>query len=196
MGSEDEVEQSLGRPSVRLMADPSGHTNSPHPSSREGHLSTAQWSSSILLLCRRGFHGPAELGAVNPNAVHDHGQATRFHYFVMSANSFNTQLPKRKKPHLLELLSSERKRTTPCRRVRRPQYQRRTSRHVVLCAANGKYSTASRWSYVARCASAALTRVGVSGVRRNLTPAASNTALPTAAATAAAAASPAPSGRS
>jgi len=34
---------------VRLMADPSGHTNSPHRSSREGHLSTAQWSSSILL---------------------------------------------------------------------------------------------------------------------------------------------------
>src|SRR5450759_4302886 len=29
---------------------PSGHTNSPHPSSREGHLSTAWWNSSILLL--------------------------------------------------------------------------------------------------------------------------------------------------
>src|SRR5665811_1786412 len=28
---------------------PSGHTNSPHPSSREGHHSTARWSSSFLL---------------------------------------------------------------------------------------------------------------------------------------------------
>jgi hypothetical protein len=29
---------------------PSGHTNSPHPSSREGHHSTARWSSGVLLL--------------------------------------------------------------------------------------------------------------------------------------------------
>jgi hypothetical protein len=28
---------------------PSGHTNSPHPSSREGHHSTARWSSIFLL---------------------------------------------------------------------------------------------------------------------------------------------------
>src|ERR1039458_10296790 len=28
---------------------PSGHANSPHPSSREGHHSTARWSSSVLL---------------------------------------------------------------------------------------------------------------------------------------------------
>jgi len=27
----------------------SGHTNSPHPSSREGRLSTARWSSGVLL---------------------------------------------------------------------------------------------------------------------------------------------------
>src|SRR5258708_26280341 len=32
---------------VRRTADPSGHANSPHPSSREGH-STAGWSSSFL----------------------------------------------------------------------------------------------------------------------------------------------------
>ncbi len=31
-------------------AGPSGHTNSPHPSSREGHHSTGWWSSSFLLL--------------------------------------------------------------------------------------------------------------------------------------------------
>src|SRR5665811_519413 len=35
---------------VTPTAGPSGQTNSPHPSSREGHLSTAWWNSSILLL--------------------------------------------------------------------------------------------------------------------------------------------------
>src|SRR4051794_34515569 len=35
---------------VRRTAGRSGHANSPHPSSREAHLSTAQWSSSFLLL--------------------------------------------------------------------------------------------------------------------------------------------------
>ena len=40
---------------------PSGHTNSPHPSSREGHLSTARWNSSFLLsgLILNGFHAAA-----------------------------------------------------------------------------------------------------------------------------------------
>lgn len=35
---------------VRRTVGPSGHTISPHPSSREGHHSTAQWNSSFLLL--------------------------------------------------------------------------------------------------------------------------------------------------
>src|ERR1035437_2122190 len=35
---------------VTPTAGPSGHTNSPHPSSREGHHSTTRWSSSFLLL--------------------------------------------------------------------------------------------------------------------------------------------------
>src|ERR1039457_2945767 len=35
--------------SVRLTIGPSGHANSPHPSSREGHPSTAGWNSSFLL---------------------------------------------------------------------------------------------------------------------------------------------------
>ena len=35
---------------VRVTAGPSGHANSPHPSSREGHHSTAGWSSGFLLL--------------------------------------------------------------------------------------------------------------------------------------------------
>ena len=34
---------------IRRTAGPSDRTNSPHPSSREGHLSTAGWSSSFLL---------------------------------------------------------------------------------------------------------------------------------------------------
>src|SRR6201997_955307 len=59
---------------VRRTAGPSGHANSPHPSSREGHHSTARWSSSFLLIrsdparfsCCCGFPGPAELGAIHP----------------------------------------------------------------------------------------------------------------------------------
>ena len=43
------------------MAGPSGSANSPHPSSREGHHSTARWSSSFLLLdwILLGFHAAA-----------------------------------------------------------------------------------------------------------------------------------------
>src|SRR3974390_521068 len=62
-------------------------TNSPHPSSRKGHLSTARWSSKCSPIvfdplqfscCVRGlFPGPTELSAVDPDAVHDHGQPAR-----------------------------------------------------------------------------------------------------------------------
>ena len=75
----------LGGLTVRLTAGPSDQTNSPHPSSREGHLSTAWWNSSVLpIACdlerfscsyRGLFPGPAELGAINPYAVHDDGQS-------------------------------------------------------------------------------------------------------------------------
>ena len=34
---------------ARVAVGPSGHANSPHPSSREGHHSTARWSSGVLL---------------------------------------------------------------------------------------------------------------------------------------------------
>ena len=46
---------------VRRTAGPSGHANSPHPSSREGHHSTAGWSSTFLLsrLILRGRHAAA-----------------------------------------------------------------------------------------------------------------------------------------
>jgi hypothetical protein len=39
----------LGGLAVRRTAGPSGHAISPHPSSREGHHSTARWSSRVLL---------------------------------------------------------------------------------------------------------------------------------------------------
>src|SRR5450631_1527527 len=41
----------MGGLAVSVTAGPSGLTNSPHPSSREGHHSTAGWSSSVLLSC-------------------------------------------------------------------------------------------------------------------------------------------------
>ena len=51
----------LGGLAVRRTAGPSGHANSPHPSSREGHHSTARWSSSVLLsyLILSGSHAAA-----------------------------------------------------------------------------------------------------------------------------------------
>jgi hypothetical protein len=46
---------------VRRTAGPSRHANSPHPSSREGHHSTARWILSFLLLdlILHGFHAVA-----------------------------------------------------------------------------------------------------------------------------------------
>ena len=48
----------LGGLAGRLTAGPSRHTISPHPSSREGHHSTARWSSGVLLsdLILNGSH--------------------------------------------------------------------------------------------------------------------------------------------
>src|SRR6266403_1758980 len=48
-----------------------------------GTSSTARWSSGYRIdfmdpSCCCGFPGPAELGAIHPYAVHDHGQPTRF----------------------------------------------------------------------------------------------------------------------
>src|SRR5450631_4230436 len=55
---------------VRRTAGPSGHANSPHPSSREGHHSTARWSSSFLLshLILHGSHA-AVASLVHRNTV-------------------------------------------------------------------------------------------------------------------------------
>src|SRR5215211_7249969 len=54
----------LGGLAVSVTAGPSGHTNSPHPSSREGHHSTTRWSSSFLLsgLILNGFHAASLIG--------------------------------------------------------------------------------------------------------------------------------------
>ena len=71
MGFEDEAEQSLGGLAVSVTAGPSGHAISPHPSSREGHHSTARWSSSFLLsdLILHGFHAAAAASRVHRNSV-------------------------------------------------------------------------------------------------------------------------------
>jgi hypothetical protein len=58
MGSKTRRNNLLVGLAVRRTAGPSGHTNSPHPSSREGHPSTARWISSFppMDLILRGFH--------------------------------------------------------------------------------------------------------------------------------------------
>jgi len=57
---------------VKVTVGPSRHANSPHPSSREGHHSTARWSSSFLLLdlTLYGFHvAAAACSRVQRNSV-------------------------------------------------------------------------------------------------------------------------------
>ena len=56
---------------VRRTAGPADIANSPHPSSREGHHSTARWSSSFLLsdLILHGFHAAAACSRVQRNSV-------------------------------------------------------------------------------------------------------------------------------
>ena len=55
----------------KLTAGSSGSANSPHPSSREGHHSTARWSSSFLLsdVILDGFHAAAVCSRVQRNSV-------------------------------------------------------------------------------------------------------------------------------
>src|SRR6476659_660262 len=65
------------------LAGPSDRADSPHPSSREGtpfhrwvelELPPIGIDLSGLSCCRYGLSGPAEFGAVNPDAVQDDGQ--------------------------------------------------------------------------------------------------------------------------
>src|SRR3974390_2374885 len=80
MGSENEAEQSFERPCRFATVGPSGHTISPHPSSREGHhppcggarVLLIEFDVALLCCCSR-LPGPAELGAINPDAMNDEG---------------------------------------------------------------------------------------------------------------------------
>jgi hypothetical protein len=54
---------------VSLMAGPSGHTNSPHPSSRERHHPTARWNSGFLLLHLIHSSHAAATSRVHRNSV-------------------------------------------------------------------------------------------------------------------------------
>ena len=85
MGFEDEVEQSLGRP-CRLSDGRSKRTceltSSIVPQGTSFHRAVELECSPIAfdpvrLSYRCDFPGPAELGAINPYAVHDHGQPAR-----------------------------------------------------------------------------------------------------------------------
>src|SRR5438045_2026400 len=82
MGFEDEGNNLCHGRTVSVTTGPGGHANSPHPSSREGHHSTAGWSSTLPPIAFDSARssrccslpGPPELGTVNPDAVQDHGQ--------------------------------------------------------------------------------------------------------------------------
>src|ERR1035437_6383938 len=85
MGFEDEAEQSLGRP-CRYTNGRSKRTYEltssivPRGTSFHG-LVELEYSHIVIdpawLLCRRDLPGPTELSAINPYAVHDHGQPAR-----------------------------------------------------------------------------------------------------------------------
>jgi hypothetical protein len=81
MGFEHEAEQSVTRP-YRQIDDrskrTSGLTSSIVPRGTSFHRSVELEFSPIVidpvsLSCCRDLPGPAELGAINPYAVHDHG---------------------------------------------------------------------------------------------------------------------------
>ena len=62
----------MGGLAVKVTGGPSRHANSPRPSSREGHHSTARWSSGFLLLelMLHSFHiAAAACSRVQRNAV-------------------------------------------------------------------------------------------------------------------------------
>ena len=87
MGFEDEVEQSLGRPCRQTNGRSKRTcelTSSIVPRGTSFHRSVELECSPIAFdparfsCCFRGlFSGPAELSAINPYTVHDHGQSAR-----------------------------------------------------------------------------------------------------------------------
>src|SRR5664279_1181249 len=89
MGFEDEVVQSIGRPYRQTNGGskrPNELTSSIVPRGTSFHRSVDLGFSPIafdparLSCCYCFFPSPAELGAVNPYSVHDHGQPTRQRY--------------------------------------------------------------------------------------------------------------------
>ena len=60
----------MGGLAASVTVGPSGHANSPHPSSREGHHSTVEWNSCFLLLqmILHGSHAAAT-SLVHRNSV-------------------------------------------------------------------------------------------------------------------------------
>ena len=85
MGFEDEAEQSIGRPyrqTIGRSKRPDELTSSIVPRGTSFHRWVELEFPPIAFdparpSCRCDLPGPAELGAVNPDAVHDHGQPTR-----------------------------------------------------------------------------------------------------------------------
>ena len=71
MGFENEVEQSFPRPCRQTYGGFKRSANSPHPSSREGHHSTARWSSSFLLsdVILHSFQAATACSLVHRNSV-------------------------------------------------------------------------------------------------------------------------------
>jgi hypothetical protein len=81
MGFEDEMEQSFGRPRPSGGRSKRTHelTSSIVPRGTSFHLVVEldfppPGFNPARLSCGRDVPGPAELGAINPDAVHDHGQ--------------------------------------------------------------------------------------------------------------------------
>ena len=86
MGFEDEVEQSIGRPCRQLNGRSKRHcelTSSIVPRGTSFHHAVELECPPIGIdpvrfsCCYGLFPGPAELGAVNPDAVRDHSQPAR-----------------------------------------------------------------------------------------------------------------------
>ena len=87
MGSEDEAEQSNGRPcrqangrskrTCELTSSIVPRGTSFHCAVEPGFPPIGFDLSRLSCRCRSLFPGPTELGAINPHAVHDHGQPAR-----------------------------------------------------------------------------------------------------------------------
>ena len=95
MGSEDEAERSFGRPCRRTNSRSKRTydlTSSIVPRGTSSHRSVELECppiefDAVWLSCSGFFPGPAELGAVDPDTVHDHGQTPASATIASSAAS-------------------------------------------------------------------------------------------------------------